>query len=73
MPRTTLIETSTLAEHLTDQKLAMVDCRYDLRDEGWGRRQYAEGHIPGAISFHWARLMEKNNTHKFKPFAEVKV
>ena len=24
-----------------------------------------KGHIPGAISFHWARLMEKDNTHKF--------
>lgn len=27
---------------------------------------------PGAISFHWTRLMEPDNTHKFKPFAEVK-
>ncbi len=38
-------------------------------DDVWLRK----GHIPGAISFHWARLMEKDNTHKFKPFAEVKV
>lgn len=37
-------------------------------DEVWLRK----GHIPGAVSFHWARLMEKDNTHKFKPFAEVK-
>ncbi|HEY1050254.1 MAG TPA: rhodanese-like domain-containing protein [Prosthecobacter sp.] len=37
-------------------------------DDVWLRK----GHIPGAISFHWARLMEKENTHKFKPFAEVK-
>ena len=37
-------------------------------DEVWLRK----GHIPGAISFHWARLMEKDNTHKFKPFAETK-
>lgn len=36
-------------------------------DEVWLRK----GHIPGAISFHWARLMEKDNTHKFKPLAEV--
>jgi uncharacterized protein (TIGR02599 family) len=33
---------------------------------------FVKGHIPGAISFHWARLMEKDNTHKFKPIAEVK-
>ncbi len=37
-------------------------------DEIWLRK----GHIPGAISFHWARLMEKENTHKFKPFTETK-
>lgn len=36
-------------------------------DEVWLRK----GHIPGAISFHWARLMEKDNTHKFKPFSET--
>ena len=37
-------------------------------DDVWLRK----GHIPGATSFHWARLMEKDNTHKFRPFAEVK-
>lgn len=37
-------------------------------DDIWLRK----GHIPGAISFHWARLMEKDNTHKFKPFSETK-
>jgi thiosulfate/3-mercaptopyruvate sulfurtransferase len=50
----------------------LVDARpineYEGKDEIWLRK----GHIPGAISFHWARLMEKDNTHKFKPFAEVK-
>lgn len=37
-------------------------------DDVWLRK----GHIPGAVSFHWAKLTEANNTHKFKPFAEVK-
>jgi thiosulfate/3-mercaptopyruvate sulfurtransferase len=50
----------------------LVDARpkneYLGQDEVWLRK----GHIPGAISFHWARLMAKDNTHKFKPFAEVK-
>jgi thiosulfate/3-mercaptopyruvate sulfurtransferase len=50
----------------------LVDARpineFRGEDEVWLRK----GHIPGAISFHWARLMEKDNTHKFKPFAEVK-
>ena len=37
-------------------------------DDVWLRK----GHIPSAISFHWARLMTQDNTHQFKPFAEVK-
>ena len=50
----------------------LVDARpmneYLGNDEIWLRK----GHIPGAISFHWAKLMEKDNTHKFKPYAAVK-
>lgn len=37
-------------------------------DEVWFRK----GHIPGAIGFHWARLMDEKNTHQFKPVAEAK-
>jgi thiosulfate/3-mercaptopyruvate sulfurtransferase len=50
----------------------LVDARpineFRGEDDIWLRK----GHIPGAINFHWARLVEKDNTHKFKPFAEVK-
>ena len=50
----------------------LVDARphneYLGDDDLWLRK----GHIPGAISFHWARLMEKDNTHKFRPFSETK-
>lgn len=50
----------------------LVDARplneYQGEDDVWLRK----GHIPGAISFHWARLMDSSNTHKFKPLAEVK-
>lgn len=48
MPFTTLIDTTTLAAHLSDPAFALIDCRYDLRDEGWGRREYEALHIPGA-------------------------
>lgn len=52
--------------------VVLVDARphneYVGDDEIWLRK----GHIPGAISFHWARLMEQENTHKFKPFEQVK-
>ena len=37
-------------------------------DEVWFRK----GHIPGAISFHWAKLVDAKNTHLFRPFDEVK-
>jgi thiosulfate/3-mercaptopyruvate sulfurtransferase len=50
----------------------LVDARphneYVGDDDIWLRK----GHIPGAVSFHWARLMEKDNTHKFLPFEKVK-
>ncbi len=39
------------------------------QDHVWLRK----GHIPGAVSFHWARLMEPSNTHQFRPPGEVKV
>ncbi len=52
--------------------VVLVDARphdeYVGDDDVWLRK----GHIPGAISFHWARLMESDNTHKFRPFAEAK-
>lgn len=50
----------------------LVDARpyneYIGEDDTWLRK----GHIPGAISFHWARLMEPDNTHKFLPYERVK-
>jgi thiosulfate/3-mercaptopyruvate sulfurtransferase len=52
--------------------VVLVDARphneYIGDDDIWLRK----GHIPGAISFHWARLMETDNTHKFHPFEKVK-
>lgn len=50
----------------------LVDARphneYVGHDDIWLRK----GHIPGAIGFHWARLMAKDNTHRFLPFADTK-
>lgn len=52
--------------------VVLVDARphneYLGNDDIWLRK----GHIPGAISFHWARLMDTANTHQFLPFAKVK-
>ncbi len=47
--------------------VVLVDARpkneYLGQDDVWLRK----GHIPGAISFHWARLMAEDNTHQFRP------
>lgn len=52
--------------------VVLVDARphneYVGDDDVWVRK----GHIPGAINFHWARLMEKDNTHKFMPLNQVR-
>jgi thiosulfate/3-mercaptopyruvate sulfurtransferase len=45
---TTLISTDILASHL-DGDWVVVDCRFDLQNESWGREQYVAGHIPGAV------------------------
>lgn len=59
-------------KHVGKPGNVLIDARpineFRGEDEIWLRK----GHIPGAISFHWARLMEKDNTHKFKPFSETK-
>lgn len=50
----------------------LVDARphneYLGDDDIWLRK----GHIPGAVSFHWAKLMADDNTHAFRPFEQVK-
>jgi len=48
MGYTTLITASQLHEILGDPDTVVLDARFTLDDEGWGRRAYAEGHIPGA-------------------------
>jgi thiosulfate/3-mercaptopyruvate sulfurtransferase len=52
--------------------VVLVDARphneYLGNDDLWLRK----GHIPGAISFHWARLMAADNTHRFLPPADVR-
>lgn len=55
-----------------DPNTVLVDARpkneYLGDDDIWVRK----GHIPGALSFHWARLMDDANTHRFRSFDSVK-
>jgi thiosulfate/3-mercaptopyruvate sulfurtransferase len=52
MAFSTLISTAALAMHLDDPPFAIVDCRYKLDDASWGRREYTNLHIPGAVYAH---------------------
>jgi thiosulfate/3-mercaptopyruvate sulfurtransferase len=47
MAYTTLVSTSVLAAHAGEW--AVVDCRFDLANESWGRDQYLAAHIPAAV------------------------
>jgi len=44
-----LISASELARRIDAENLLVVDCRHDLADLERGAREYAHGHIPGAV------------------------
>jgi 3-mercaptopyruvate sulfurtransferase SseA len=48
----TLIDVTTLADHLDDPDWLVVDCRFSLADTVAGLRAYLAGHVPGAIYAH---------------------
>ncbi|HEY5757685.1 MAG TPA: sulfurtransferase [Steroidobacter sp.] len=52
---TTLVRAETLAQHLTDSRWLIVDCRFDLTQPAAGEAAYGAGHIPGAIYAHLDR------------------
>jgi thiosulfate/3-mercaptopyruvate sulfurtransferase len=48
---TTLISTGDLSD-VRDGHLAIVDCRFNLQQDAWGRDQYLASHIPSAVYAH---------------------
>jgi thiosulfate/3-mercaptopyruvate sulfurtransferase len=71
----TLIETSDLAAHIDDPSLAIVDCRFDLKDTSAGERAYETVHIPGAVYADVDRDLSapKTGTNGRHPLPEVDV
>ncbi len=55
MSFSTLVSCAQLAEHLSDPTWVVVDCRHQLSDVGYGEREYAKGHLPGAAFMHMDR------------------
>ena len=47
--RSPLIQVHDLEAHLGDPAWAIVDCRTDLANPGWGRGAYLQSHILGAL------------------------
>ncbi len=47
-----LVSCETLFEHIKDPDWVVFDCRHDLTDAKWGRREYGKRHIPGAVHAH---------------------
>ena len=68
----TLISTGVLAAHL-DDPFVVVDCRYKLDDEAWGRREYETGHIPEAVYAHLGLDLAgpKNGSNGRHPLPDV--
>ncbi len=56
-----LVTTDWLADHLNDDNLRILDCRYyfDGRDPV---EEYRKGHIPGAVHFNWAGELNDPNS-----------
>ena len=44
-----LISPESLAQHLDNPNILVVDCRADIRDAAKGRADYEAAHIPGAV------------------------
>jgi thiosulfate/3-mercaptopyruvate sulfurtransferase len=63
-PFTTLIAAADLASHLADPGWAVVDCRFDLANTGWGEEQYRAAHLPGAVYAHLDRDLSGPKTGK---------
>jgi thiosulfate/3-mercaptopyruvate sulfurtransferase len=47
MIHTTIVSTDVLEANLAEW--AIVDCRFDLQHDGWGREQYRAAHVPGSV------------------------
>jgi thiosulfate/3-mercaptopyruvate sulfurtransferase len=44
-----LVSASALHEALAATDLLLIDCRYQLGQSSWGRVQYGQAHLPGAV------------------------
>ncbi|KMP35223.1 3-mercaptopyruvate sulfurtransferase [Bacillus cereus] len=46
-----IVTVEWLREHIEDENVRIIDCRFDLANPNWGREKYEEEHIPHAVYF----------------------
>ena len=46
-----IVAVEWLREHIEDENVRIIDCRFDLANPNWGREKYEEEHIPRALYF----------------------
>ncbi|PFZ10625.1 sulfurtransferase [Bacillus pseudomycoides] len=46
-----IVTVGWLRDHIEDEHVCVVDCRFDLANPNWGRKQYEKEHIPHALYF----------------------
>ncbi|WP_377866248.1 sulfurtransferase [Bacillus sp. R86525] len=46
-----IVTVEWLREHIEDENVRIIDCRFDLANPKWGREKYEEEHIPHALYF----------------------
>jgi thiosulfate/3-mercaptopyruvate sulfurtransferase len=75
VPHTTIISTDALAAQLDNPSWLLVDCRYHLKDEEWGRSEYLKSHIPGGVFVSLAHDLagKKNGTNGRHPLPAPEV
>ncbi|MGH1050232.1 sulfurtransferase [Bacillus cytotoxicus] len=46
-----IVTVEWLRNHIEDEHVRVIDCRFDLANPNWGRQQYEQEHIPYALYF----------------------
>ena len=69
----TFVSPQWLHDHLDDEHIVIVDCRFVLTDAEAGEKAYQEDHIPGALYFHLSRDLsgEKKEHGGRHPLPEI--
>jgi len=58
-----LVSAEVLADALGNPRLALIDARFGLGDPAQGERDYAAGHLPGAVYAHLDRDLSDHARH----------